>query len=138
MATTQKKKTSKPRSTSSKSSTSSRAKPAQRSSTRAPSRSRAVAPPQPTLGQRVADSLSMVLDGHGHDVWGLAFVALGLVGAFGVYGHSAGPVGTGLAALLGAVFGLSRYLVPPMFAVAAYFLIRGPREPEIDEETGEV
>ena len=80
----------------------------------------------------------MVLDGHGHDVWGLAFVALGLVGAFGVYGHSAGPVGTGLAALLGAVFGLSRYLVPPMFAVAAYFLIRGPREPEIDEETGEV
>ena len=80
----------------------------------------------------------MVLDGRGHDVWGLAFVALGLVGAFGVYGHSAGPVGTGLAALLGAVFGLSRYLVPPMFAVAAYFLIRGPREPEIDEETGEV
>ena len=55
-----------------------------------------------------------------------------------MYGHSAGPVGTGLAALLGAVFGLSRYLVPPMFAVAAYFLIRGPREPEIDEETGEV
>lgn len=137
MATKQhKRSSSKPRSSTSKTAAS-RAKAAPRSSSRSTSRSRATEP-EPTLGSRVADSLSLVLDGHGHDVWGLAIAAIAVVSAFGVYGHSAGPVGTGLAALLGGVFGLTRYVAPPLLAVAAYFLIRGPRYVDVDEETGEV
>ena len=80
-----------------------------------------------SFGTRVVDQLSLLLDGHGHDVWGLGFAILAIVGAFGIYGHSAGPVGTGLAAVLGAVFGVTRYLTPIAFAVIAYLLVRGPR-----------
>ncbi|MSZ94299.1 MAG: hypothetical protein F2584_09465, partial [Actinobacteria bacterium] len=33
--------------------------------------------------------------GHGHDVWGVALIALGLLTALGVYGNLAGPLGRG-------------------------------------------
>ncbi|MFN8052879.1 MAG: DNA translocase FtsK 4TM domain-containing protein, partial [Acidimicrobiales bacterium] len=104
-------------------STANRAKPAPR----APQKARPAAPPPPTMTDRVLDSLAVVFDGHGHDVWGVGLVAVAVVSAFGIYGHAAGPVGTGAAALFGAIFGLTRYLVPPALVAIAVVLIRGPR-----------
>jgi len=137
---------SKKRPNGSRASSSGRAKPAARSSSRTgssrsssgsrTSRPRAAAPP--SFGSRLLDSLSLVLDGRGHDVWGVALFAIAVVAAFGIYGHSAGPVGTGLAAVIGAVFGLTKVLVPPALVAISYHLIRGPRYIDIDEETGEV
>ena len=91
-----------------------------------PPRSRRPAP-EPSRPNPLLRAVASVLDGHGHDVWGVLLVAVAIVGAFGVYAHSAGPIGRGLAALLGAAFGLVRYVLPPLFLVAAVMLIRGPR-----------
>jgi S-DNA-T family DNA segregation ATPase FtsK/SpoIIIE len=68
-----------------------------------------------------------LFDGHGHDVAGVLLAGVGLLAGFGVYAHSAGPVGTGLAALLGAVFGVLRFLLPPALVAGGVLLIIGPR-----------
>ena len=66
--------------------------------------------------------------GHGHDVWGVALIALGLLTALGVYGNLAGPLGRGLAEVAGALIGGLRVLLPPVLVVGGALLLRGPRD----------
>ena len=66
--------------------------------------------------------------GHGHDVWGVALVALGLLTALGVYGNLAGPLGRGLAEVAGALVGGLRVFLPPVLVVGGALLLRGPRD----------
>lgn len=90
--------------------------------------------PEPPTESGLARALSLVLDGHGHDMWGLGLLALGVISAFGIYANSAGPVGTGLAAVIGAVVGLLRYVAPLGFIAAAVLLIRGPRVIDLSDD----
>ena len=66
--------------------------------------------------------------GHGHDVWGVALIALGLLTALGVYGNLAGPLGRGLAEVAGALLGGLRIMLPPVLVVGGALLLRGPRD----------
>ena len=66
--------------------------------------------------------------GHGHDVWGVALIALGLLTALGVYGNLAGPLGRGLAEVAGALIGGLRVFLPPVLVVGGALLLRGPRD----------
>ena len=66
-------------------------------------------------------------DGHGHDVWGVALIALGLLTGLGVYADLAGPLGRGLADIAGALVGGLRVVVPLALVAAGVFLLRGPR-----------
>jgi S-DNA-T family DNA segregation ATPase FtsK/SpoIIIE len=68
--------------------------------------------------------------GHGHDVWGVALIALGLLTALGVYGNLAGPLGRGLAEVAGALIGGLRVFLPPVLVVGGALLLRGPRDIE--------
>jgi DNA segregation ATPase FtsK/SpoIIIE, S-DNA-T family len=67
-------------------------------------------------------------DGHGHDVWGVVLIALGIVAALGVYADAAGPVGEALADGIGAAVGRLALLVPVGLIVFGGLLVRGPRE----------
>ncbi|NCY16431.1 MAG: DNA translocase FtsK [Actinobacteria bacterium] len=67
-----------------------------------------------------------MLAGHGHDMWGVALIALGLLTALGVYGDLAGPLGRGLADVFGAAFGTLRIVAAPVLVVAGAVLLRGP------------
>ena len=71
-----------------------------------------------------------MLAGHGHDMWGVALIALGLLTALGVYGNLAGPLGHGLADVFGAMFGSLRIMAAPVLVVTGALLLRGPRAPE--------
>lgn len=64
-----------------------------------------------------------ILEGHGVDVIAVALVGFAIVGAFGVYGSSAGPVGHALGTLFAWCFGVLRYLMPPLLAGLAAFLL---------------
>ena len=66
--------------------------------------------------------------GHGHDVWGVALIALGLLTALGVYGNLAGPLGRGLAEVAGALIGGLRVFLPPVLVLGGALLLRGPRD----------
>ena len=68
--------------------------------------------------------------GHGHDIWGVALVALGLLTGLGVYLDSAGPLGGGLADASGALVGGLRVLAPLALVAAGALLLRGPRPTE--------
>ncbi|HEY6533958.1 MAG TPA: DNA translocase FtsK [Acidimicrobiales bacterium] len=70
--------------------------------------------------------------GHGHDVWGVALLALGLLTGLGVYADLAGPLGAGLADASGALVGGLRVLAPLGLVVAGVLLLRGPRH---DDDT---
>ncbi len=89
---------------------------------------------EPPRRHPLLSGVSAVLDGHGHDVWGVILVAVAIVGGFGVYAHSAGPIGRGVAAALGAVFGLLRYVLPPLLLAGGVLLIRGPQRRSPDDE----
>ncbi|MEM7095895.1 MAG: DNA translocase FtsK 4TM domain-containing protein [Actinomycetota bacterium] len=58
-------------------------------------------------------------------MWGIFFVALGLISALGVYLGAAGPIGNGLATFYGAVVGYARGLLPLAFVGVGIVLIRG-------------
>jgi S-DNA-T family DNA segregation ATPase FtsK/SpoIIIE len=66
--------------------------------------------------------------GHGHDVWGVALIALGLLAGLGIYADLAGPLGAGLADAFGALVGGLRVLAPVGLVVGGALLLRGPRE----------
>jgi S-DNA-T family DNA segregation ATPase FtsK/SpoIIIE len=71
--------------------------------------------------------------GHGHDVWGVALLALGLLTGLGVYADLAGPLGAGLADASGALVGGLRIFAPLALVAGGVLLLRGPRH---DEQTG--
>jgi S-DNA-T family DNA segregation ATPase FtsK/SpoIIIE len=65
--------------------------------------------------------------GHGHDVWGVALIALGLLTGLGVYADRAGPLGRGLSDASGGLVGGLRVLVPVGLVLGGALLLRGPR-----------
>ena len=73
-----------------------------------------------------------VFNGHGHDVWGVALIALGLLTGLGVYADLAGPLGRGLAEISGALVGGLRVLVPPVLIIGGILLFRGPRVEQVE------
>ncbi|MFT4988934.1 MAG: S-DNA-T family DNA segregation ATPase FtsK/SpoIIIE [Acidimicrobiales bacterium] len=66
-----------------------------------------------------------VLHGHRRDIWGVVFVALGLLTGLGVYWDAAGPLGNGLSKFFGGVVGLLRVALPVVFIAVGVVLIRG-------------
>ncbi|MBU3702002.1 MAG: DNA translocase FtsK [Acidimicrobiia bacterium] len=66
--------------------------------------------------------------GHGHDVWGVACIALGLLLGLGVYVDLAGPLGRGLAEVAGLLVGGLRVILPVVLVVTGIVLLRGPRD----------
>jgi S-DNA-T family DNA segregation ATPase FtsK/SpoIIIE len=71
--------------------------------------------------------LRLLLDGRGHDVWGLVLLALAALSALGIWAGIGGPVGRGIAAVAGSSFGLLDLLLPVALAAGGLLLIRGPR-----------
>jgi DNA segregation ATPase FtsK/SpoIIIE, S-DNA-T family len=74
-----------------------------------------------------AELLRRAFDGHGHDVWGVLAIAVGVVAALGIYADAAGPVGEALASGIGAVVGLAAASVPIALVAVGVLLVRGPR-----------
>ena len=87
----------------------SRLDPARRGKKKASSKRKAKSP-QPS----VRAVLRHVFDGHGHDVWGLAFIVVGIVTFLGLYSGRAGPIGQALADLAELAVGRLSFLVPPL------------------------
>ena len=127
-------KQSSPKRSSSKSSSGSRSSarraPAKKSSAKTSSAKRGSgAPKGRSAARRPAPSpVRDAFAGHGHDVWGVALIALGLLTALGVYGNLAGPLGRGLAEVAGALVGGLRIFLPPVLVVGGALLLRGPRD----------
>jgi S-DNA-T family DNA segregation ATPase FtsK/SpoIIIE len=86
-------------------------------------------PPPPEQGF-VGRAFAQLFDGHGHDLAGICCVAVGVVAAVGIYAGAAGPVGRATAAVIGAVVGVARFVVPVLLVVIGVLLIRGPRVEE--------
>jgi S-DNA-T family DNA segregation ATPase FtsK/SpoIIIE len=100
----------------------SRSGPAKRGSAAPKGRSSSSArPPAPS-------AVRQAFSGHGHDVWGVAFVALGLLAGLGIYADLAGPLGAGLADGFGALVGGLRIFAPIALVVGGALLLRGPRD----------
>ena len=74
--------------------------------------------------------LRQAFSGHGHDVWGVALIALGLLAGLGIYADMAGPLGGGLNDAFGALVGGLRILAPVALIVGGALLLRGPRDSE--------
>ena len=77
-------------------------------------------------------ALRHLVDGHGHDLWGIALIIASVVVGVSVYTDSAGAMGESVGSFVAALLGGLSYLVPPALAVAGVLLIRGPRDPDID------
>jgi len=73
--------------------------------------------------------MSRLLGGQADDVWGLVFLVLAVLGAFGIYSHLAGPAGRGLDRGAADVLGWARFLVPPAVAFLGWTLLRGSHHP---------
>ena len=84
------------------------------------------------VSDRARGIIGLAFDGHGHDAWGIFLVAVGLLGGLGTYIDSAGPVGSAIAALLSAVFGVFDIAAPVALVIVGLWLIKGPRG-ELDE-----
>ena len=67
-------------------------------------------------------------EGHGHDVWGVAFIALGLLSGLGIYLDLAGPLGRGLGDAFGSLVGVLRVLAPVALVAGGALLLRGPHD----------
>lgn len=77
-------------------------------------------------------ALRMLVDGHGHDLWGIALLILAIVVGVSIYTGTAGDMGDAVGSFVAALLGGLSYLVPPALVVGGVLLIRGPREPRID------
>ena len=89
-----------------------------RTSTTKTTRSAAAAP-QPGV-------LRHLVDGHGHDLWGVAALILAVLVGVGVYADAGGVVGSSLGDLAGSLVGRLDILIPPALAALGVVLIRGP------------
>lgn len=70
-----------------------------------------------------------VLDGREHEFAAIGSIVLGILVGLAVYARLAGPVGEGADAGLGAVVGLGRYVLPPIFVAMGIALLRGDQSP---------
>ncbi|MHB1137323.1 MAG: DNA translocase FtsK 4TM domain-containing protein, partial [Microthrixaceae bacterium] len=76
--------------------------------------------------------LQHLVDGHGHDLWGLCFLLLAVVVGASVYTGADEGIAAWPNLAVGALVGGLRVLVPPALAVVGVLLIRGPRRDPID------
>jgi S-DNA-T family DNA segregation ATPase FtsK/SpoIIIE len=103
---------------------------------RSTSTRRVAAPVEPATHD-LTRVVRLAFDGHGHDVWGITLIVVGIVCALGIWFDSAGPAGHGGA---GALFGLAAWILPGVLVGLGGLLVRGPRlaEPVIDVNGYEV
>ncbi len=97
----------------------------------AKSKSKADAPSDSRLKQASA----AVWARHRVDIIAVAFILAGLVAACGLWANVAGPFGSALRIVLGALIGTARAGVPIALVAIGIVLLRGPRP---DEEAAEV
>ena len=86
------------------------------------------APPAPAR----QSAFVRLLTRHWSDVWGVAFIVLGLVAGLAIYFDAAGPLGGGLRDGVSTLIGWGRILVPPAFIVLGVALVRGRTGETID------
>ncbi|MSX93445.1 MAG: hypothetical protein F2749_08490, partial [Actinobacteria bacterium] len=74
-----------------------------------------------------SSELREAVEGREHEFWGIGLVAIGLLLGLGVYmGGHAGPVGRGVATVVGWFSGVGRYLVPvALVSAGVAFIKRG-------------
>lgn len=96
-------------------------KPAPKPSSK--SRSKAGDSPDSRLKQASAS----IWAGHRADILAVGFILAGLVAACGLWAEVAGPFGTGLRIVLGALIGTARVAVPILLVSIGIVLMRGPR-----------
>ena len=72
---------------------------------------------------------------HRVDIVAVGFILAGLVAAGGLWADVAGPFGSGLRIVLGALIGTARAAVPIMLVAIGIVLLRGPRPEEVSEES---
>ena len=121
-------------------STSTSSCPAKRSTSTARSRSTKGSTGRPRttrtpVRQDEPSALRHLVDGHGHDLWGIALLILAVVVGVSVYSDTAGALGESVGSFVAALLGGLSFLVPPALAVGGVLLIRGPRERHIDLES---
>ena len=84
---------------------------------------------------RILDALAAASRGHGADFVGLALALLGVVAGLGIYAEAGGPIGRGVADVVGMGFGAARVLVPPILLALGVLCVRGAAPPpEIDPD----
>jgi S-DNA-T family DNA segregation ATPase FtsK/SpoIIIE len=94
------------------------------------------APRKRSSRQTLTDSFLAVLGAHRDDLWGIALVTAGVLGAFALYANSLGPTGHSVRHGLGALFGFGRFLLPPALVAAGTAMVTGwpRREPTQHEQ----
>jgi S-DNA-T family DNA segregation ATPase FtsK/SpoIIIE len=71
-----------------------------------------------------------VVHHHRADLWGMAFLALGVIAGLGIYMGGAGVFGHAVDVSLGTVVGTVRYVAPVIFLLTGVFLLRARQEEE--------
>jgi S-DNA-T family DNA segregation ATPase FtsK/SpoIIIE len=82
--------------------------------------------------------LQHLVDGHGHDLWGLLFLLLAVVVGASVYTGADEGIASWPNSAVGALVGGLRVLVPPALVLVGILLIRGPRRDPIDLADDEI
>jgi len=84
---------------------------------------------------RLKQAAAAVWARHRVDIVAVGFVLAGLLAACGLWADVAGPFGSGLRTVLGALIGAARAAVPVMLVVIGIVLLRGPRPDEAEPES---
>ncbi|MCY3911518.1 MAG: DNA translocase FtsK [bacterium] len=85
---------------------------------------------------RLKQAAAAVWARHRADIIAVGFILAGLVAACGLWADVAGPFGSGLRVVLGALIGTARAAVPVALVAIGVVLLRGPRpEEEFQEGT---
>ena len=92
-----------------------------------PSRGRTAPPPRGPL-------FGGAFDGHVADAWGLVLMACGVLAGLGIYANLAGATGRAADSAFGGLFGVARFLVPPMLVFAGVILVRA--DPDDEDKRG--
>ncbi len=79
---------------------------------------------------RWRQSLHSMVEDQSDDLWGLAFLLLGVLSGLGIYGEVIGPAGHVLRSGTADLLGLARYAIPPALAVLGAYLIWHHQRPE--------
>ncbi|MGA2036470.1 MAG: DNA translocase FtsK 4TM domain-containing protein [Acidimicrobiales bacterium] len=76
-----------------------------------------------------------VLEAHVEDLWGIALLTAGILGAMALYADALGPAGHGVRGDLGVLLGFGRFVLPPACAAAGIMIFAGRswREPSAHE-----
>ncbi len=66
-----------------------------------------------------------ILAGHAEDVWGIALATAAVLALLALYADALGPAGHQVRHVAGVVFGVGRFLLPPLLAAAGVRLVVG-------------